>query len=87
MAVSNGHCLKTSAKVLITNYGKVAACDIFAIGTTHLLLNFRGGFHKNAMWPSEMKETHTACIFKDFAELDKGIIVVERANFKGELVE
>lgn len=90
MSVKAGNCVKTGARVLLAQYGRVVSGDVFAIGDNHLLINYTTNgdseVWENSHSPDELPPTH-AVATTDFLHSSKGVIVVERAFFSGPLVE
>lgn len=87
MKVKNGVCVKTGAKVLVLEYGKVASADLFLVNDV-IVAKFGGSIH-NGMWPDDMPPTHEIIIGLDGFMVDGSsgtIITVPKHQVSGEII-
>lgn len=87
MKVKNGVCVKTGAKVLVLEYGKVAAADLFLVNDV-VIAKFAGSIHQGA-WPDDMEATHELIVGLDGFMVDGAagtIISVPKHQVAGEII-
>lgn len=86
MTVKNGDCVKTGARVLVLEYGRVQTADLFLVGDC-IVINFGANIHEGR-WPEEGVETpYQAIIGLDgFWHDTKNVLVVPKHQFQGEII-
>lgn len=82
-----GRCVKTGAQVLLQDYGRVVAADVFEAGD-QLVVNFAAGdLYRVSCAPDEITPTHELYVgISGFYHQGKGVIVVPRDQFFDKLV-
>ena len=81
MPVKSGHCVKTGARILIENYNRVVASDMFEAGPNHVLINFSGSTEETYFVsdPADVRYDYSCYIQSwNFFHDTKGILVIER---------
>ena len=86
MAVKNGDCVKTGARVLVLEYGKVQTADLFLVGDC-IVINFGANIHEGR-WPEEGVEPPYQAIIglEGFWHDTKNVLVVPLHQFQGEII-
>ena len=91
MTVKNGDCVKTGARVLVLEYGRVQTADLFLVGDC-ILINFGDSIHEGR-WPTvddgnvEVPEDYQVIIGLDgFWHDTKNVLVVPKHQFQGEII-
>ena len=86
MTVKNGDCVKTGARVLVLEYGKVQTADLFLVGDC-MVINFGASIHEGR-WPEEGVEPSYQAIIglEGFYHDTKNVLVVPLHQFQGEII-
>ena len=86
MTVKNGDCVKTGARVLVLEYGKVQTADVFLAGDC-IVINFGASIHEGR-WPEPgVVPQYLAMIGLDgFYHERKNVLVVPKWQFQGEII-
>ena len=86
MTVKNGDCVKTGARVLVLEYGKVQTADLFLVGDC-MVINFGASIHEGS-WPEEGVEPPYQAIIglEGFYHDTKNVLVVPKGQFQGEII-
>ena len=86
MTVKSGNCVKTGARVLVLEYGKVQTADVFLAGDC-IVINFGASIHEGR-WPEEGVEPPYQAIIglEGFYHDTKNVLVVPLHQFQGEII-
>lgn len=86
MPVKAGNCVKTGARVLVLDYGKVQTADIFLVGDC-LVLNFAAPVQEGE-WPQEGQEHDYQVVLGLYGYYHdtKTTVVVPKSHFQGEIL-
>ena len=86
MPVKSGNCVKTGARVLVLEYGRVQTADLFLVGDC-IVINFGASIHEGR-WPEEGAEPPYQAIIglEGFYHDTKNVLVVPLYQFQGEII-
>ena len=86
MTVKNGDCVKTGARVLVLEYGKVQTADLFLVGDC-MVINFGASIHEGR-WPEPgvVPQYQTMIGLDGFYQEGKNVLVVPKWQFQGEII-
>jgi hypothetical protein len=90
------HCVKTGARVWVQELGAVYAADIYAVGSSHLVVKFNNEYPENTnVWdPDEAMDlgaTHFAMRANfpkgDWLREDLGVLMLARSHLSGDICD